>query len=1098
MKRFLSTSIAVATLLPAAFAQEKKEGAKSDGLVFQKWSGAINVPDPVACAVDPKGRVYVSATTRRKVGDLDIREHTMWVPDDVSFTSVEDKKAFYHRELAPGKMRTPRGGITDRNRDGSIDWKDLTDTTERIYQLRDTDGDGTADKMTVFAEGFNTEVTGIAAGVLYHDGWVYATIAPDLWRLKDTDDDGVADIREVVVHGFGIHIAYAGHDMHGPIVGPDGRIYWSIGDKGVNAVSREGRRYYHPNEGCVLRVEPDGTGFEVFAHGLRNPQETAFDEFGDLFSVDNDADFKSETERFVYIPEASDAGWRCNYQYMGAKTVWMRERLSEPHWPGQAAYLFPPLTPSTNGPAGFKRDPGTALDDRYRGMFFLNEFPSGHMRGFRVEPDGASFKRGNVELLHQGVMGIGLSWHPDGSLLLADWAGGYPLDSRGAIWRADVPGGASQPKRKETHELLTAGFSARTVAELNALLAHADQRVRMGAQFELATRGEGATLTAAARNAGGPLLGRIHAIWGSGQLLRKSKLAAAEVLPLLGDAAPEIRAQAVRVLAEAKLTPEQARKLTPLLTDDAPRVRFHAAIALGRQREAGAVDALLKLAEKEGTEPVMRHAAVTGLTGCATPAQLAAQTKSQSVAVRLASVVALRRQAAPDVAAFLNDAEPAVVNEAARAIYDNLGIPEALPALAAIATSPALDEPAMLRAINAALRVGSTDAAERLVAIAIDPSAKKAARAEALDVLLAWKNPPRLDRADGYARKFTPAAIDAVLNARLDPLLVLDDAGLKKTAVQIVIAHSLKAKPAQIAGIVADKSADAALRAEALRLMSGGNRADAAWTTALETALAAGSPEVLREAARELLLPDQPAKLVALAADVLKTGKTPERQQVIALLSRAAHSDADALLAKLGESLTGGQFEAPLQLDVLEALQSRSAANPALAALANKYIATPAGTTRSELLDGGSVSDGRDIVQNNLAANCLACHAVSKEGSTVGPNLESIGTQRDRASLLESLLSPSAKITPGYGIATYSLRDKTELAATPLKETDAAITVRLPDGKERVIPRADIASQTPPISVMPPMGVILKPREIRDVVAYLASLKGKAKKTDAH
>ncbi|MDO8543267.1 MAG: hypothetical protein Q7S40_22755 [Opitutaceae bacterium] len=48
----------------------------------------IDVPDPVACAVDPQGRVYVSATTRRKVGDLDIREHTMWIPDDVGFTSV--------------------------------------------------------------------------------------------------------------------------------------------------------------------------------------------------------------------------------------------------------------------------------------------------------------------------------------------------------------------------------------------------------------------------------------------------------------------------------------------------------------------------------------------------------------------------------------------------------------------------------------------------------------------------------------------------------------------------------------------------------------------------------------------------------------------------------------------------------------------------------------------------------------------------------------------------------------------------------------------------------------------------------------------------
>jgi hypothetical protein len=89
--------------------------------------------------------------------------------------------AFLKRELAPGKLRAAtRHGLKDHNKDGSIDWKDLTVHSERIYQLRDTDNDGTADKMTVFAEGFNSVVTGIAAGILYHDGWVYVTVAPDL------------------------------------------------------------------------------------------------------------------------------------------------------------------------------------------------------------------------------------------------------------------------------------------------------------------------------------------------------------------------------------------------------------------------------------------------------------------------------------------------------------------------------------------------------------------------------------------------------------------------------------------------------------------------------------------------------------------------------------------------------------------------------------------------------------------------------------------------------------------------------------------------------------------------------------------------------
>ena len=1096
MKFIFSTCTVVASLMSGAFAQDKKETISPHGLVFQQWSGAINVPDPVACAVDPQGRVYVSATTRRKVGDLDIREHTVWVPDDVSLMSVEEKKAFYHSTLAPGKMRSPRGGLTDRNRDGSIDWKDLTETTERIYQLRDTDGDGTADKMTVFAEGFNTEVTGIAAGVLFHDGWVYATITPDLWRMKDTDDDGVADVREVVVHGFGIHIGYAGHDMHGLSVGPDGRIYWSIGDKGVNAVSREGQRYDYPNEGCVMRVEADGSGFEVFAHGLRNPQEPVFDELGDLFAVDNDADFKGETERFVFVPEASDSGWRCNYQYMGAKTPWMRERLSEPRWEGQAAYLFPPLAPSTNGPAGFKRDPGTALSDGLRGMFFLNEFPSGHMRGFRVEQDGASFRRGAGELLHQGVMGIGLSWHPDGSLLFADWIGGYPLDSKGAVWRVDVPGGAELPKRKETRELLAAGFSARSVADLAGLLGHADQRVRQGAQLELAARGESAPLLAAARNADGALLSRIHGIWGCGQLLRKQTLGVSEVAPLLGDAQAEIRAQAARVLGEAKMTAEAAHKLIPLLADAGPRVRFQAAIALGRLREASAFEPLLRLAERDGADPVMRHAAVTGLTGCATSVQLSQQVKSPSIAVRLACVVALRRQAAPDVAAYLADEKVSVVSEAARAIYDNMGIPGGLPALAALAAAPALDEPAMLRAVNAALRVGTPQAAERLIALALDASAQPAARAEALAVLLVWKTPPRLDRVDGYGRKFALAPIDTLLTSKLDGLLALNDAGLKTTVVQIVVAHSLKAKPEQIAGIVADTAADGALRGEALRLMSTGDRANAAWKAALDIALADTSPEPLRDAAREFLLPDQPERLVAVAERVLKNGRPAERQKMIALLARAAHAGADAILNRLGKSLAAGETTPALQFDVLEALQARSAANPSLAALAEQYTTAPQGATHRELLEGGSAIAGRDIVQNNLGANCLACHAITKDGSTVGPNLENIGTERDRAYLLESLLSPSATIAPGYGIATYSLRDKTDIAGTPIKETPEAIAVRLPDGKKRVISRSEIASQTPPVSVMPPMLGILKPREIRDVVAFLIKLTPQAKKKD--
>jgi quinoprotein glucose dehydrogenase len=143
------------------------------------------------------------------------------------------------------------------------------------------------------------------------------------------------------------------------------------------------------------------------------------------------------------------------------------------------------------------------------------------------------------------------------------------------------------------------------------------------------------------------------------------------------------------------------------------------------------------------------------------------------------------------------------------------------------------------------------------------------------------------------------------------------------------------------------------------------------------------------------------------------------------------------------------------------------------------------------LLAGGDIARGRDIVANHLAANCTACHSVETAGgSEVGPNLRAIGTQRDPAYLLEALLTPSAQIATGFGIVNVTLKNKTEVTGTLAKETPEAVTVRLFDGKQQTIPRSEIANQTAPVSIMPPMSAILQPRELRDVVTYLSSLKG--------
>jgi putative heme-binding domain-containing protein len=200
---------------------------------------------------------------------------------------------------------------------------------------------------------------------------------------------------------------------------------------------------------------------------------------------------------------------------------------------------------------------------------------------------------------------------------------------------------------------------------------------------------------------------------------------------------------------------------------------------------------------------------------------------------------------------------------------------------------------------------------------------------------------------------------------------------------------------------------------------------------------------------------------------------------------------ADALLEEWAAELAAERLEDGVRLELLEALRARAAARPAVAARLEAYAATAGARARQELLAGGDVARGRDLAANHLAANCTACHNFeSSTGSEVGPALRAIGSQRDPAYLLEALLQPSARIAEGYGIVNVTLRDGTEVTGTLAAESATEVTVRLFDGQRRRLPLGDIAARTPPVSIMPPMEGVLQPRELRDLVAYLASLKG--------
>lgn len=290
------------------------------GLTIELWAAEPLLAHPVAFTLDNKGRAFVSESFRIKKGVDDIRGYMSWLDDDLACRTVADRVAMTRKHL--GK-RADSWAVH----------------SERVRLVEDRKRQGKADSSTVFADGFNRLESGIAAGVLARGDDVWFTCIPDLWRLRDTRGTGKADVRERLHTGYGIHMGFYGHDLHGLILGPDGRLYFSIGDRGLNVKTRDGH-FFYPDTGCVLRCNPDGSELEVFASGLRNPQELAFDKHGNLFTGDNNSD-GGDRARWVYLVEGGDSGWRIGYQFPGTaqsnRGPWNAERLWAPAFAGQAA-----------------------------------------------------------------------------------------------------------------------------------------------------------------------------------------------------------------------------------------------------------------------------------------------------------------------------------------------------------------------------------------------------------------------------------------------------------------------------------------------------------------------------------------------------------------------------------------------------------------------------------------------------------------------------------------------------------------------------------------------------------------------------------------
>ncbi|BCX49935.1 glucose dehydrogenase [Haloferula helveola] len=1047
--KFIQTLAIATALAPFAPAAPVTKPC-ADGLVRTQIASQPALKNPVSVSVDADGTVYVTETSRRKVADLDIREVGFFREDDLGLESIDDKLALFREKITSERFKK-HGSLKDHNRDGRIDSKDLTAFSERIHRLTDKDGDGVYETSNVFADGFDTEVTGIAAGVLAWNGDVYATVAPDVWKLRDTDGDGKADQRESIAHGFGLHINYAGHDMHGLTPGPDGRLYWTIGDKALNVVSKEGTRFFYPEQGALLRCYPDGSGFEVFAHGLRNVQEIAFDDYGNLFGVDNDSDQKGEKERLVFIPEGSDTGWRVNYQYRGKDyNPWMAERISFPDGDNRPATWLPALQNYVDGPAGFAFNPGTALSPKYRNRFFLTQFPKGRIMAMELVPEGAGFRLASDSVLAEGDAFVGCSFGPDGALYVVDWAGGYPLNDKGAVWRIDDPKEAGSPIRKEVAGYLAAGPGKVAAPELLKRLGHADQRVRLDAQWELARRKEADVLTQAARS--GQTLSVVHGLWGLSQL---GKFDADVFGELAKSEVPEVRAQAAKWVAE---TATKDAVLAPLLADSSARVRFHACMAVAKTGRRDLLPQVIELiAANADSDANLRHSATMALAMAGTPADLTLH-QHPSPAVRRAAAIALHRaidthfrvrpatvsseerMRDPEVlereavlAGYLGDKDPSIATEASIAPYDTPATPTGLESVSLLIESrPDLPEAAIRRSIGANRHLGTPQALRRLAIFGALNSAPESLRSHALDVLSSADSALTLDPVDGRRVDLPASDLPSNLRVALGVILAGIDGGkdLKKSASEAIARVGEKLTPDQLAKRAADPKVDAGTRLLAFASLTGD---DLRKQTAI-VMMKSNDPTV-RSGAASGIAGEQPEIVLSYIRNVaLPSEELAETQNAIRLLGKLKSPKARPLIEALVASAIDGSANTGLLLEIIEAAKASNVESTALEANLAK--------TSAHLLHGGDADRGAEIFNTSLAANCTACHRIGPDGSEVGPPLDKAGT-KEREYLLESLLNPQAAIAEGY----------------------------------------------PTPSSMPPMGLILPPADIRDLVEFLASQK---------